>query len=218
MSSRLPALPSSADFDNRRKSRLFSQIQPLTPQYHTSGGMTSDRQHILLPVNDPLRRPLAPTADLVNAPGIVLSPHTPENPRIYPRSPHPSAYRPRTFSPIPGPRFEDAQEERILEVIPEDADTRTRRSGPAATQSAIAGPSLQHAGETSEGSENHDCDRDRSPERPDNEPPRPSGPPDSGPPGPPGGGGDGGGGGPPRPPGPPAAAPEPAEELLIHAL
>src|SRR6201996_1911591 len=228
MSSHLPALPSLADFDNCQKSRLFSQIQPLTPPYHTSGGMTSDRQHILLPVNDPSCRPLAPTADLVNAPGIVLSPHTPENPRVYPRSPHPSAYQPRTFSPIPGPRFKDAQEERILDVIPEDAGTRTRRSGPAATQSAITGPSSQHAGETSKGSEDHDGDRNRSPERPDIGPPGPPGPPDNGPPGPPGGGGGGGGGGcggPPGPPGPPgspaaapAPAPEPAEELLMRAL
>jgi hypothetical protein len=120
MSSHLPNLPSTVDLNNRRKSRFFSQIQPLTPQYHTSGGMTSE-QPIFLPINDPTRRSSQPAANLVNIPGIVLSPHTPENPRVYPRSPHPSAIRPaREYSPIPGPRFEHIQEEPAQDYPPVD--------------------------------------------------------------------------------------------------
>ena len=183
--------------------------------------MTSDRQPTYLPLNDPPRRPIPPTANLVNAPGIVLSPHTPENPRVYPRSPHPSATRTRIYSPIPGPQFEVIREDQDApEDSPEDVTIPARQFAPTASHSGTAGPS-QQAGGTSETSETHDGDRDRSPERPES-PPGPSGPPGGGgggPPGPPGGGGGGGPPGPPGPPAaPPAATPESGDELLMRAL
>src|ERR1700743_51105 len=95
MSSRYPTLPGTGDLDHRRESRLFSQIQPLTPQYHTSGGIPSGPMPTNIPLGIPLRRAGAQaSASLVNAPGIVLSPHTLENPRTYPQSPHPTVLRP----------------------------------------------------------------------------------------------------------------------------
>ena len=148
--------------------------------------MTSNRQTIYLPLNDPPRRPIPPSANLVNAPGIVFSPHTLENPRVYSQSPHPSSTRTRIYGPIPGPQFEVLQEDQDApENSPEDVTIPARQFAPMASHSGTAGPS-QQAGGTPENSEDNNGDPDRSPERPENRP--------SGPPGPPGGGSIGSGG------------------------
>ncbi|KAF7363217.1 Reverse transcriptase domain-containing protein [Mycena venus] len=112
----LPNLPNTADFQNRRNSRLFSQIQPLTPPTHTSGGLSSG------PINPapPLRIrsvrdrvPSEASLQIINAPKLVLTPQTPEHPRVYPVSLHlrlyPAQY-PYSGSPIPFAHLDEAEE------------------------------------------------------------------------------------------------------------
>ena len=172
--------------DSRRDSRLFGQIISLASPaqiLETTGSYNSGP--IIPPIMSnilPRRTVIAPAEDIVNVPGLVTNPRTPENPRRYPTTPHP-------------PRIVEIEEEHS--PIPAPALAQASSSAAAATSK----PDPARSGHHSPASDPY------WPPRPMPGPPGPPGSPDDGlpgggPPGSPGGGPPGSpGGGPPGPPG-----------------
>jgi hypothetical protein len=94
----LPGTSSSArgQHDPRRNSQLFGQIVPLSPPAQTLGAAQPASTYLAGPISSPIlpgvtiRRsmPDCPTVVPVTVPGLVTMPRTPENPTVFPRSPH----------------------------------------------------------------------------------------------------------------------------------
>src|ERR1700742_1448417 len=133
-SSQYPHLPDTAQVGNRlRQSRLYDQIHPLSPFYHTSGGMTSD---INQPVNPLPRQSRLPRSTSTtgtahtHAPGFVIMPQTPERRRVLPEYNPVSPADSSTFGPYspimtnPGQQeFREqfwSQAQHFLNKIPEE--------------------------------------------------------------------------------------------------
>ena len=83
-------------------SRLFGQIVPLAPPVQVMGGMP-DPISPSIPTSISLRwsAPVQPSTYPVTIPGFVSNPQTPENPRVYPVSPHPRLIHAETIDTQP---------------------------------------------------------------------------------------------------------------------
>ena len=98
------------DRDSRRDSRLLGQIVPLSPPIQTMGGVpgpiySSMPTSVFVCRSTPAQLSTVP----VNVPGFVANPRTPENPIVYPTTPHPwSAHPPYNTQPIPAPFLQAA--------------------------------------------------------------------------------------------------------------
>ena len=138
-----------------RNSRLHSQIPPMSPPAQAPNAVFQPQIYRATPVPTSItvRRPAQPLTFLINAPGLLYSPHTPENLRRFPTSPYPRAAT-RTGgilddSPVPGPRIEEVPDKTPVEAVPADdlADTgpssRTGRQAPITSRSRSA-PPRQH--------------------------------------------------------------------------
>ena len=226
----LPGSSSSArgqrDREPRRDSRLFGQIVPLSPPAQTLGAAQPASTYLAGPISSPIppgvtiRRslPTRPTTFPVTIPGLVTTPRTPENPTVFPRSPHPIRPRPIIVEtgPILGPRFEQVPEDSPEEHSGSPILPASRHGSPPSPD-----PSDGGGGDEDDDGGNNDPPHPAGPSGPGPEgPPGPQGPP--GPPGPPGGGGGGGGGGGDQggPAGPArrAATLDPNERLFIQTL
>ena len=134
--------PTPDEQARRCNSQLHSQIPPMSPPAHTLNAVFQPQIHRATPVPTSItvRHPAQPSTFPINAPGLLYSPHTPENPHRFPTSPYPHAAA-RTGgilddSPISRPRIEEVLDETPVETAPADVLANTNPSSCTGRQSS----------------------------------------------------------------------------------